>query len=201
MQEAFWRGEFGTAYSARNNSIQLYRSNLALLRRAQRHTDYIGSAIEFGANIGLNLKALREIDPEIELAAVEINPTAADELRKIEDVDVYQESLLSYEPVRSFDLSISKGVLIHISPLDLPRAYDVLYRSSRKYILVAEYFSAKPVSIEYRGHKGVLFKRDFAGDMLDLYPDLKLLDYGFCYSRDHMHPQDNINWFMLERVR
>jgi hypothetical protein len=36
--------------------------------------------------------------------------------------------------------------------------------------------------------------------MLDAYPDLKLLDYGFVYHRDPAHPQDDVTWFLIEKV-
>jgi spore coat polysaccharide biosynthesis protein SpsF len=44
-----------------------------------------------------------------------------------------------------------------------------------------------------------LFKRDFAGEMMDRYPDLKLLDYGFVYHRDPAFPDDDITWFLMEK--
>jgi hypothetical protein len=44
-----------------------------------------------------------------------------------------------------------------------------------------------------------LYKRDFAGEMLDRYPDLQLVDYGFSYHRDQNFPQDDANWFLLEK--
>ena len=36
--------------------------------------------------------------------------------------------------------------------------------------------------VEYRGHTGKLFKRDFAGEMIYRF-DLKLIDYGFLPPR------------------
>jgi spore coat polysaccharide biosynthesis protein SpsF len=44
-----------------------------------------------------------------------------------------------------------------------------------------------------------LFKRDFAGEMLDKYADLKLCDYGFVYHREKFS-QDDISWFLLEKI-
>ncbi len=66
-----------------------------------------------------------------------------------------------------------------------------------KYICIAEYYNPSPVEISYRGHTGKLFKRDFAGEMLDAYDDLALLDYGFAYHRDPNFAQDDITWFLL----
>jgi spore coat polysaccharide biosynthesis protein SpsF len=53
--------------------------------------------------------------------------------------------------------------------------------------------------VSYRGHADRLFKRDFAGEMMDMYPDLFLVDYGFAYRRDPSFPQDDISWFLMEK--
>ena len=89
--------------------------------------------------------------------------------------------------------------MIHINPDELQNAYEKLYNSSNKYILVAEYYNQTPVMIEYRGNKERLFKRDFAGEILDKYPDLKLVDYGFFYNRDNNFKMDDISWFLMEK--
>jgi len=90
-------------------------------------------------------------------------------------------------------------LLIHLQPSLLERAYKVLYESSKRYICIAEYYDPNPVSIPYRGHNDKLFKRDFAGEMMDKYPDLKLVDYKFTYKRDNKFPLDDITWFLLEK--
>ena len=92
-----------------------------------------------------------------------------------------------------------KGVLIHINPKYLDLVYKKLYNTSKKYILIAEYYNPTPVEINYRGHEGKLFKRDFAGEMMDKYSNLKLVDYGFSYHRDNNFIQDDITWFLLEK--
>jgi pseudaminic acid biosynthesis-associated methylase len=94
----------------------------------------------------------------------------------------------------------TKGVLIHLSPEVLPAVYEKMYESSARYICVAEYYNPTPVEINYRGHGERLFKRDFAGELLDKYPNLRLVDYGFSYHRDPQFPQDDITWFLLEKV-
>ena len=93
-----------------------------------------------------------------------------------------------------------KGVLIHINPDQLNNVYEKVYNSSNKYILIAEYYSPEPVGVLYHGVEGRLFKRDFAGEMIDHYRDLKLIDYGFVYHRDNSFPQDDLNWFLLEKI-
>jgi spore coat polysaccharide biosynthesis protein SpsF len=64
---------------------------------------------------------------------------------------------------------------------------------------VAEYYNPVPVAITYRGHEDRLFKRDFVGEIMDRHPQMELVDYGFAYRRDPNFPQDDINWFLLER--
>ena len=52
----------------------------------------------------------------------------------------------------------------------------------------------------YRGHKVKLFKREFAGELLEKYKGLHLLDYGFTYHRDNKyHVFDDMTWFLLEK--
>lgn len=86
-----------------------------------------------------------------------------------------------------YDISFTKGVLIHINPEKLNNVYENLYRLSRKYIIVCEYYDPNPVVVKYRGNDDRLFKRDFAGELIDKY-NLKLVDYGFVYHRDINFP-------------
>ena len=199
-QEAFWAGEFGDGYVERNKTDQLLTSNLAFFARILAGTDKVGSVLELGANIGLNLRALRTLLPAAQFAAVEINEKAAGELRKLPDLTVHHQSLLDFQPVAPVDLVLIKGVLIHQPPEKLPDVYRLMYAASRRYICVAEYYNPTPVSVSYRGHAERLFKRDFAGEMLDQFSDLKLRDYGFAYHRDQNFAQDDINWFLLEKA-
>ena len=89
--------------------------------------------------------------------------------------------------------------MIHINPDELNNVYDKLYKTAEKYICIAEYYNPTPVEVNYRGYKNKLFKRDFAGEMLDKYKDLELVDYGFCYSRDTCFPMDDVTWFLLKK--
>ena len=82
----------------------------------------------------------------------------------------------------------------------LEQVYEKMYACSKKYILIVEYYNPNPVSINYRGHEDKLFKRDFAGELMDKFPDLTLRDYGFVYHRDLTFPQDDMNWFLLEKI-
>ena len=199
-QEAFWAGEFGNQYIQRNQGDALVAANLGLFVKALSITRGVNSCIEFGANIGLNLKALKLLFPAQEQYAVEINANAASELaRIIPPSNVYRTSILDFNPGRTWDLVLIKGVLIHINPEMLPQVYDKLEAACSRYLLVVEYYNPVPVAVTYRGHTGRLFKRDFAGEIMDRHSHMRLIDYGFMYRRDPNFPQDDANWFLLEK--
>jgi pseudaminic acid biosynthesis-associated methylase len=200
-QEKFWVQEFGDEYTQRNQGKKSVASNTFLLSKIFSHTQSINSLIEFGANRGLNLIAIKQLLPDIQLSAIEINHVAVQELKKInENLEIFHQSILEFKPKKTWNFVLIKGVLIHINPDYLDRVYDLLYQSSDRYICLAEYYNPTPVEILYRGHQGKLFKRDFTGEMLDRFQDLKLIDYGFVYHRDNQFPQDDTNWFLLEKT-
>ena len=198
-QEQFWAGKFGDDYILRNKGDQILSNNVSLFRDIIRSTNGVKSVMEFGANIGLNLKAIKQLRNDIELSAIEINKKAVSGLSKMKNIKVYPQSILEFSPDYSRDLVFTKGVLIHINPDFLPRVYDLLYKTSNRYICIIEYYNKTPVEVPYRGHKGKLFKRDFAGEILDRHEDLMLADYGFVYHRDHNFPQDDINCFLMAK--
>lgn len=200
QQEEFWAGTFGTEYISRNNSAELLASNLHFFSKALRGIAPIKSCIEFGANVGMNLLALQNLFPKLDLSAIEINSVAAGELKKmIGEEKVMNCSISEAQFDSNYDLTLIKGVLIHINPDQLTEIYNQLYKASSRYILIAEYYNPSPVTISYRGHSERLFKRDFAGEFLDNFKDTRLIDYGFAYKRDPLFPQDDITWFLIEK--
>lgn len=202
-QERFWKDSFGDEYIKRNCDSRLLASNLSFFSHALRLTNRPGSVLELGSNIGMNLMALRQLLPAAGLSAVEINKNAADQLRStLPEVTVHNTSIFDFSPPQGdqWELVFTKGVLIHIAPELIPAAYETLYRLSSRCILIAEYYNPSPVDVTYRGEVGKLFKRDFAGEFLDIYKDTALLDYGFVYHRDPLFPQDDITWFLIQKT-
>ena len=201
-QEAFWRGDFGDAYTERNTGDALVKSNIALFREVLGRAPGVRSIVELGCNRGLNLKALHMLDPSLELSAYEINQRAARIAGGLGVADVRCASLLDLDAATAepADLAFTKGVLIHIAPEDLPRAYAALAGLSRRYVMVCEYYNPTPVTVPYRGASERLFKRDFAGELIEAY-DLELVGYGFVYRRDPVSPQDDCTWFLMEKRR
>tara|TARA_A100000164_G_C21565529_1_gene611525 strand:- start:64 stop:684 length:621 start_codon:yes stop_codon:yes gene_type:complete len=199
-QEEFWAGNFGDGYIERNKSKELLASNLNFFSKALKNANKPKSCIEFGSNVGMNLKALKLLYPEILLKGIEINVKACKELENIIGKEnVFNKSIFDIDNIEKSDLSLIKGVLIHINPEKLQEVYQKIYDACSRYILIAEYYNPNPITINYRGHENRLFKRDFAGEFLDKFNDVSLVDYGFSYRRDRSFPQDDITWFLIKK--
>ena len=197
-QEKFWKGKFGDTYISRNQNNSIINSNKKLFLKINKYIKNSKSLIEFGSNIGLNLIALQKINKKLNLTGIDINKEATNLLMKNSKINVINDSILNIDLSLRYDITFIKGVLIHINPKDLNKVYEKLYTYSKKYIYIAEYYNPTPLKISYRGHKNKLFKRDFAGEILDKYKNLKLVDYGFAYHRD-IYPQDDLTWFLLKK--
>lgn len=202
-QEEFWSGEFGDEYIERNRDKQTLAGKVALFAEILARMQKFDSVLEFGSNIGLNLKAIKTLLPEASCHAIEINHKAAEILRADpffeSRAEVFETSILEYEAKEQYDFVLISGVLIHMDPNWLPTVYEKLYASSKRYICTIDYYNPTPVMVKYRGNDDRLFKRDFAGEIMDRYPDVGLVDYGFKYHRDNMFPWDDCTWFLMEK--
>ena len=108
-QQEFWKGSFGNDYIERNQSDYLKASNLVLFSEILKSSGIAPKSIlELGANIGLNLLALKHLIPNCETTGVEINDRAA-ELLKHTGTNVIHGSIEEVEIIAEYDLS-----LIHI---------------------------------------------------------------------------------------
>lgn len=198
-QEEFWAGEFGDSYISRNESENLLAANIALFADIFSSLDKVPSSfMEIGANIGMNIKAIQNLAPGSQFTGIEINKHACEILSET-GCEVIESSIIDAFTSKTFDLVFSKGVMIHLMQDQLVPTYKKMYEWSNRFILIAEYYNPTPITIPYRGNSDRLFKRDFAGEFLDLFPDLVLRDYGFAYHRG-TYPQDDINWFLLEKI-
>lgn len=200
QQEILWAGEFGHDYIGRNRGAMIEARAIAFMARALAKAHGIGSAIEFGASLGQNLDALALLIPNLVQAAVEVNREACAALRWTESRKLWNESVSSVDlHGEQWDLAFTKGLLIHIPPEELPAVYDRLHGATRRWLMVAEYHNPTPCSVSYRGMENALWKRDFAGELLDAYSDLHLVDYGFVWRRDPFSPEDDVTWALMER--
>ena len=203
-QETFWHGEQGDTFTDRIQQWNQIPRLTALFAKALSKTSGVNSIIEFGASIGNNIFAIKNILPHCSFTAVEINSKGAKILKERyeksfnEELDIYVNSILEYKSDSLKDLSLIKSVLVTINPDELQNVYKKLYEATKKYILIVEYYNPTPLDIPYRDG-GMLYKRDFAGELMDKYPDVKLIDYGFVYHRDPVFPLDDYNWFLMEK--
>lgn len=198
-QENFWAGNFGVEYIERNKDESLIMQNVILFGKILKCAPNVKSIVELGCNIGLNLQALHRINRNFKLCGYEINGVSALRAQELNIADVYERTILDeLSNDVKYDVSFTKLVLIHINPKKLDRVYQNLYNLSSRYIVVCEYYSPYPTVVEYRGAKDKLFKRDFAGELIDKY-GLRLIDYGFSYHRDNYFPQGDFTWFLLEK--
>jgi pseudaminic acid biosynthesis-associated methylase len=198
-QEKFWATDFGNEYPSRNEGEKMISSNLALFSKIFKNCPSVHSVAELGCNIGLNLIALNRIDRNLRLRGYEINEKAATAAREKNIAEIVNTTVIeTLDASQKFDLTFTKGVLIHINPEMLQAVYKNLYDLSNRYIMVCEYYNPAPVSIDYRGNNDRLFKRDFAGELIQKY-DLKLVSYGFNYRLDTYLTNDDSTWFLLEK--
>ena len=202
-QLAQWRGGFGNSYIERNSPtperlqqrVKAFSEMLAPADRGQ-----IRSILEVGANVGLNLRALSQLT-EADLFAIEPNSTArgvlaADQVLPPEHIFDGTAAQIPL-PDGGAELVMTSTVLIHVPDETLKASYDEIYRVASRYILCIEYFSPDPVTIHYRGHDDLLFKRDYGGLWLDWYPTLEHVADGFFWKRTT--GLDNVNWWLFRK--
>lgn len=196
-----WRGEFGDSYVDRNQADEAaLAARTRMWARILERAGPIGAVLEVGANIGLNLRALRRLGVT-DLTAVEPNAKAratlaADGVLPAERIHDAFGSALPFGD-GAFDLVFTSGVLIHVPPADLEATQREILRTSRRFVACAEYFSVEPQEKRYRGAEGLLFTRDFGGAYLDLAPGLQIVDYGFFWRRTT--GLDDLTWHLFQK--
>jgi len=201
-QEAFWAEIYAKDYITKNSQFDeslLLRGWEQILRKVKAPS----SIVEFGPNIGRNIKALNHFYPEADKTVVEISSEAISVLErnnpnlKIHNASIRESSLIA----SSYDLSVIMGVLIHIHPDDLLDNVQKVIESSNKYVIVGEYFNRTPVALSYQGQENKLFKCDFGKLILQNFGnEIKLVDYGFLWG--HIFDNggfDDITWWVFEK--
>jgi pseudaminic acid biosynthesis-associated methylase len=202
-QSALWRGHFGDEYIERNplstgnvQAAAMLWARILLRLQGERPR----KILEVGANVGINLAALRGLT-DAELFALEPNATARQQLAETRVIPASHilDGIASKIalPDGGMDLVFTRGVLIHIHPDDLLTSCGELYRVARRYIVSIEYFAANPEELKYRNQSNALFKRDFGAFWLDHFPRLRVIDYGFAWQR--MTGLDNLTWWVFEK--
>jgi SAM-dependent methyltransferase len=118
------------------------------------------SVLEVGCNAGWNLKAIREAAPWTMVKGIDVNIRALEEARR-DGLDVEERAANDLAGMGHFDLIFTSGCLIHIPPSAVLNVCSAISAASRRHVLAVEYGCDDEQEIEYRGHVGRLWKRDF----------------------------------------
>ena len=183
-QEEFWSGEFGKEYSDRNNWTieeydEFYKKEWGKTR-TEMNEEFIGSLskdikiLEVGCNIGMQLQLLQSMGFK-NLYGIELQAYAVEKAKTIsKGINIIQGSGFEL-PFKDnyFDIVVTNGVLIHISPDDHKKIMSEIFRCSKKFIWGFEYYSPELKTLPYRGNEGFLWKTDFANVFSTMFPSLK----------------------------
>jgi pseudaminic acid biosynthesis-associated methylase len=185
-QMEVWKGNFGKAYTDRNSHLleeleALYERDYGITRTGmnKRFLDGINRSakvLEVGCNIGTQLMCLKGMGfcnlygLELQEYAIRKSPARAS------GIEIIQGSAFNI-PSRDcfFDLVFTSGVLIHISPSELPIVLEEVHRCTNNYIWGFEYYSDVTMQVDYRGNKDLLWKGDFAKLYVSAFHDLTVV--------------------------
>ena len=182
-QMEMWSEVFGKKYTDRNaltlkEMEELTKRNYGYTR-TELNQEFIGDMnrsmriLEVGCNIGNQLLCLQKMGfkslygLDLQEYAVELSKS------RTKHINIIQGSAFDI-PYKNgfFDLVFTSGLLIHIAPSDIRKVLAEIYRSSNKYIWGFEYFADVYTEVEYRGHKGLLWKTNFSKMYLEQFSDL-----------------------------
>ncbi len=199
MQLEQWTGEFGDNYTKRN-----FLSPELIKKRSKKFEEIIKplipvSLLEVGCNIGLNLIAcLSFMRPPAVLAGVEPNQKA----RRVAEMSGMQAFKIFSDVGQNlnffdgfFDIVLTCGVLIHCELSDAEKISREMLRVARKYVLFMEYFNKADEEIEYRGIKGLLWKRNWPEHFKN-WGFGKQISCGFASKEQGF---DDVHWWVYKK--
>lgn len=157
-QEQFWAGDPGKAYTDRNRVR--WRQRMPFWQRVDEITG-ARSYYEFGCNAGWNLSAIRAVNPTVAVSGHDINGDAISRATFAGLDDVSLEKPGAQHWVYARELAFTAGVLIHIAPDNLRAFMQRVIDASCIWVLAVEYEAEAETEIEYRGQRGLLWKRPF----------------------------------------
>lgn len=196
--EDLWAGQFGDDYHKRNapsDRRKLWSDVFGLWEKPVPGC-VIKSVCEVGAGLGDNLDALKFLMGSTLNVGIEVNSKACQVLTERGFVAV-NAPFLEVNALGKFDLVVTRGFLMHVPDADVEKTLRKLYESTNLYLCVAEYFSPVRRQVHYHGQDDALWLDDFAGRLLEMYPDLKLIRYGFQYHRDC--GGNDVTYFLLKK--
>ena len=186
FQENTWGSDFGKEYTDRNTFTPEEEDDLYIetfgVSRTQLNSEFLDNLelnriLEVGCNMGIQLNILKKMG-YLDLWGIELQDYAVEVARKrTRGLNIVKGTGFDI-PFKNgfFDLVFTSGVLIHISPDDIDKVLDEMYRCTNKYIWGFEYFNPEGYKmINYRGQENLLWKTDFSKLFLSRFQDLKLV--------------------------
>jgi len=183
-QEDVWAGKFGEEYTERNLMSPDGLDRLCIdnygISRTELNKGFLDGLdvdriLEVGCNVGNQLLLLKEMG-YTNLWGIELQDYAVELARKrTSGINIVKGSAFDI-PYKNnfFDLVFTSGVLMHISPDDINKILDEMYRCTNRYIWGFEYYSPDGYQVvNYRGDDSLLWKTDFAKLFLDRFKELK----------------------------
>lgn len=191
--ERLFAGEFGAAYTARNQAVDP-RKPAFFLDLFRRHG--AERVLECGSNVGLNLGDA--IAAGLDVWGIDIQRGAIQRAWAERGGGNFVVGSLFELPFRDgwFDLAFTCGVLIHVPPSGLPDAMAEMYRVSRRYLLCAEYHDDAEVAVPWRGQASALWRRNYKALWLQRFPELTLVEEGY---RSPEEGFDRITWQLFRK--
>lgn len=214
-QEEAWRGTFGKEYANRNSwSCEkldaLYERRYGISRTGMngmltRYVPPLATILEVGCGDGVQLALLYELG-YTELFGLDISTKQAERATELHAPHIVATTTGSVLDIPAYDSSyevvFTSGLLIHVSPEDLVRAMDEMYRVSRRFIWGFEYFSIhlEPESVVYRGIGNMLWKANYAELFLQRFPALRLVEERrYKYLEEGLEQMDTM--YLLEKEK
>jgi len=184
-QRKTWEEQFGEGYLERNvydpKELNEFYNERFGKTKDQLNDIFLkdipkdAKILEVGTNIGNQLLHLQS-QGFTNLYGIEIQDRAINYAKhRTDNLNIIKGDALDI-PFKDnfFDLVFTHGVLIHISPENIEKATNEIYRVSNKYIWGLEYYAPTYTDLEYHGQKNIMWKTDFCKLYLDKHKDLQL---------------------------
>jgi pseudaminic acid biosynthesis-associated methylase len=198
-QQIFWAEQYAKQYIEKNREFDLDQGLNAWSQMLLKSKN-IESILECGCNIGRNIAFLESILPAASKSVIEISKPAFDIVTsRFNLIHPFNGSIENSCFPHKFDLVFTMGVLIHIHPDNLLKVMGQMFKHSKRYILMGEYFNRTPIAIPYQGQEDKLFKMDFGKIFLQNF-HVNVIDYGFLWG--HIFDKagfDDITWWLFEK--
>jgi len=185
-QRKTWEEEFGERYLERNvydpEELNIFYKGRYGYTKDQLNDDFLknipkdAKILEVGTNIGNQLFHLQS-QGFTNLFGIEIQDRAINYAKhRTDNLNIIKGDALDI-PFKDgfFDLVFTSGVLIHISPDNINKAMNEIYRVSKKFIWGFEYYADTYTDLEYHGQKNIMWKTNFSKLYQDIFSDLKLI--------------------------